>query len=177
MNGVRFPDGYRLETLTKTHSRKVFASGQSSVDDWLKTKALQQQVKRLSSTRVLLDANGTAAGYYTLATGQVDFEALPPEIAKGLPKRMLPVAVLAWLGVHSEYQGRGLGDRLLASALRDCFEAGKTFAFVAVILDCLNDAAKAFYSRFHFRPLEGHPYKLFLSAGQLETMMSKPTTP
>ena len=177
MNGIRFPNGYRLEALTKTHSRKSFVCGQSSVDDWLKSKALQQQDKHLSSTRVLLDANGTIAGYYTLATGQVDFEALPPEIAKGLPKRLLPVAILAWLGVHSEFQGKGLGDRLLASALRDCFEAGKTFAFVAVILDCITDSAKAFYSRFHFRPLEGHPYKLYLSAGQLEVMMVKPTTP
>lgn len=177
MIGVRLPDGYRVESLTKAHSRKSFSCGLPAVDDWLKTKALQQQDKHLSSTRVLLDQTGTVAGYYTLATGQVGFEALPPEIAKGLPKRLLPVAVLAWLGVCSEFRGRGLGDRLLASALRDCFEAGKTFAFVAVILDCLTDSAREFYSRFSFRPLAGHPYKLFLSAGQLELMMTKPTTP
>jgi hypothetical protein len=34
---------------------------------------------------------------------------------------------------------------LLAQALRECYEAGKTFAFIVVVLDCVSDAAKAFY--------------------------------
>src|SRR5205085_4713564 len=104
--------------------------------------------KHLSVTKVLLDESGSIAGYYTLATGQVDFTDLPAEVARQLPRRLLPVAVLAWLGVSRDRQGHGLGRLLLAQALRDCYEAGKTFAFIAVILDCLNDAAKAFYRRW-----------------------------
>ena len=84
------------------------------------------------------------------------------------------MAVLAWLGVHSSQQGKGLGGLLLAQALSDCWEAGKTFAFVAVILDCLNDAAKAFYERWDFQELPGHPYRLFVSAKQLDAMMKSP---
>jgi hypothetical protein len=60
---------------------------------------------------------------------------------------------------------------LLAQALRDCYEAGRTFAFVAMILDCISDAAKAFYRRWDFEELPGHPYRLFLSAKRLEAMM------
>jgi ribosomal protein S18 acetylase RimI-like enzyme len=86
---------------------------------------------------------------------------------------MLPVAVLAWLGVSAERQGQGLGQRLLAQALRDCYEAGKTFAFVAVILHCVNDPAKAFYRRFDFAELPGHPYRLYLSTKYLDAMMEK----
>jgi GNAT superfamily N-acetyltransferase len=82
----------------------------------------------------------------------------------------LPVAVLAWLGVDRARQGQGLGRLLLAQALRDCWEAGKTFAFVAVILDCVSDAAKAFYRHWDFRELPGHPSRLFLSAQLLEAM-------
>jgi len=84
---------------------------------------------------------------------------------------MLPVAVLAWLGVSSDRQGEGLGRLLLAQALRDCYEASQTFAFVAVILDCIDGNAKEFYCKFDFRELPGHPYRLFLSAAQLEAMM------
>ena len=58
---------------------------------------LQNQDKHLSTTRVLLDETGAIAGYYTLAIGQVDFGDLPADIAKKLPRRMLPVALLAWL--------------------------------------------------------------------------------
>jgi GNAT superfamily N-acetyltransferase len=171
MSAVRFPDGFRLERLRKEHRRREFRTGQEQVDDWLATKALQHQEKHLSVTRVLLDEGGAIAGYYTLASGQVDFSELPAEVIRRLPRRELPVAVLAWLGIHEAFQGRGLGRLLLAQALRDCYEAGQTFAFIAVILDCIDDAAKAFYQRFDFQELPGHPYRLFLSARQLEAMM------
>jgi GNAT superfamily N-acetyltransferase len=174
VSGVRFPEGFQLESLHRDHSRRTFRSGQEQVDDWLATKALQHQEKHLSVTRVLLDGAGLIAGYYTLATGQVDFSDLPPEIVRRLPRRQLPVAVLAWLGVRSESHGQGLGRLLLAQALRDCFEAGRTFAFVAVILDCIDDAAKAFYQHFDFQELPGHPYRLFLTTKQLQAMMREP---
>jgi GNAT superfamily N-acetyltransferase len=174
VSSVRLPAGFRLERLRREHPRRTFHTGEQQVDDWLSTKALQHQGKHLSVTKVLLDEAGAIAGYYTLATGQVDFGDLPAELAKGLPRRLLPVAVLAWLGVGRDRQGQGLGRLLLAQALRDCHEAGKTFAFIAVILDCINDEARAFYRKWDFQELPGHPYRLFLSANQLEAMMRTP---
>jgi GNAT superfamily N-acetyltransferase len=171
VSGVRFPDGFRLESLRRDHPRKPFRCGEAEVDDWLATKALQNQDKHLSATKVLLDPAGAITGYYTLATGQGEFGDLPAELTKRLPRRVLPVAVLAWLGVADEHKGWGLGRLLLAQALRDCYEAGKTFAFLAVILDCINDSAKAFYRRWDFEQLPGHPDRLFLSARKLEAMM------
>jgi GNAT superfamily N-acetyltransferase len=173
VSGVRFPEGFRLERLHRGHPRKEFRCGEDRVDDWLAAKALQNQEKHLSVTKVLLDEAGAIAGYDTLATGQVDFGDLPAEVTKRLPRRLLPVAVLAWLGVHAERRGQGLGKLLLAQALRDCYEAGKTFAFVAVILDCINDAAKSFYRHWDFEELPGHPYRLFISAKRLDAMMEE----
>jgi len=167
VKGVRFPEGYLLQPLERRHSRRAFRCGQTPVDEWLRAKALQHQKKNLSSTKVLLDRDETIAGFYTLATGQVDFSDLPHEVSRKLPKRALPVAVLAWLGIENSQQGQGLGKRLFAQALRDCYEAGQTFAFVAVVLDCLNDSAKSFYQHWDFAELPGHPYRLFLSTNQL----------
>jgi GNAT superfamily N-acetyltransferase len=144
------------------------------VDNWLATQAVQQQEKHLSVTKALTDEEGAIVGYYTLATGEIDFSDLPADLGRRLPRRLLPVAVLAWLGVDSSHQGKGLGGLLLAQALRDCWTAGKTFAFVAVILDCISSAAKTFYLRWGFRELPGHPYRLFVSARQLEAMMKMP---
>ena len=171
MSEVRFPEGFRLERLQRAHARKAFHCGQEKVDDWLASKALRQQNKNLSITKVLLNPEREIAGYYTLATGQVDFSDLPKEITKRLPRRALPVVVLAWLGVNTAYQRRGLGQRLLAQALQDCHEAGQIFPFIAVILDCLDDNAKAFYKKWGFEELPGYPYRLFLSASQLRRMM------
>jgi hypothetical protein len=47
-------------------------------------------------------------------------------------------------------------------------------AFMAVILDCVNDAVKALYQQWDFEPLPGHPYRLFLSANRLAAMMEGP---
>jgi len=174
MTGVVFPSGYTLEPLLRSHPRRAFDCGQSEVTEWLRTKACQHQEKRLSATKVLRDRNGEIAGFYTLATGQVDFSDLPPDIARKLPRRALPVAVLAWLGVGLAYQGQKLGDLLLARALRDCHEAGQTFAFVAVILDCVDDRAKGFYQRWDFAELPGNPFRLFLSSQTLAAMLTQP---
>lgn len=167
---VRFPDGFTLESLRKGHARAAFRSGQSQVDEWLSRLALQSQAKHLSATKVLVAPGGAIAGYYTLAAGQVDFGDLPHELSSRLPQRALPVAVLAWLGVSTAHRKQGLGERLLARALRDCLDASATFPFVAVILDCVDDTAKAFYRRWDFAELPGHPYRLFLSSTQLRAM-------
>jgi GNAT superfamily N-acetyltransferase len=171
VNDIVFPEGFRLEPLRKSHPRRRFHCGEDQVDNWLRTKALQHQKKHLSTTKVLIDQQETLAGFYTLATGQVDFRDLPSELARPLPRRALPVAVLAWLGVDESYQGERLGGLLLAQALRDCYEASQTFAFVAVILDCINNRAKTFYERWDFAELPGNPYRLFISAKTLSAMM------
>jgi GNAT superfamily N-acetyltransferase len=171
VSGVQCPPGFRLERLCRAHPRRRFRCGEEAVENWLATKALQHQEKHLSATNVLLDEKEAIVGYYTLATGQVDFSDLPVDVGRELPRRQLPVAVLAWLGVDSLHQGEGLGGLLLAQALRDCWEAGKIFAFVAVILDCVNDAAKTFYTKWDFHELPGHPYRLFVGARQLDAIM------
>ena len=168
---VQFPAGYALAQLTRSHPRERFDSGVSEVNEWLKTKARQAQKKHLSVTRVLLNEEKAIAGFYTLAIGQINLDSLPARFARGLPRTMLPIVTLAWLGVDSKQQGKGLGRRLLASALGDCFQTGQQVPFVAVVLDCLNERAKRFYQRFDFQELPGHPMKLFLPWTLLEKMM------
>jgi ribosomal protein S18 acetylase RimI-like enzyme len=175
VSDIRLPAGCQLVTLARHHPRKAFASGVPQVDDWLHTKALQQQEKHLSVSKVLLDATGVIVGYYTIAPGQVAYGDLPESLVKKLPKRSLPIAVIAWLGVDRSQRGQGLGTRLLALSLRDCYEAGQTFPFVAVIIDSLDDAAKRFFEKFDFQEVPGNPYRLYLSVARLEAMMARGT--
>jgi ribosomal protein S18 acetylase RimI-like enzyme len=143
-------------------------SGQNDVDEWPKKSALQSQKKHLTTTKVLLDESRRIAGYYTLAFSQVDFLDLPADLVKKLPRRQLPVGVLAWLGVDRSFQGREIGQRLLATSLVDCYEASHTFAFVAVILDCVDERAKRFYQQFDFREVPGYPMRLYMPFNSLE---------
>lgn len=168
--GVRFPDGWRLALLDRSHDRHTFDCGAHRVNDWLRTKAGQSQRKHLAATKVLLDDRSGIAGFYTLAYGQVRLNELPPELARALPGRLLPVAVLAWLGVDERHRGRGLGDRLLAQALLDCHEASLRIPFIAVVIECLNARAKTFFQRHDFLEFPGQPMRLLVPKTLLDAL-------
>ncbi len=168
---VVFPAGFRLERLVKSHPRGTFRCGETKVDQWLANQAWQQQQKHLSTTQVLLDANEAIAGYYTLAMGQIDFSDLPAAINKKLPQRLLPAAVLAWLGVSSAHQRQGLGQRLLGHALRSCYDVSATLPFVAIMLDCINEETIRFYASWNFQHSPGTTRRMFLEANELQRIL------
>lgn len=169
---VVFPDGLKTEPLGVEHkkARAAFDCGVDEVNNWLRAQAWQAQQKNLSSTTVLVDGSGVIAGFYTIAISTVDFSLLSEGLAKGLPKRLLPVMTFAWLGVDKKFQGQGLGERLLADALLRCQQAGELAGFIGVVVDCLSDGAKRLYQRFDFGEFPGHPMKLFLPKSLLDKL-------
>ncbi len=173
MNETMFPEGFRVERLSRTHPRQDFRCGAPTVDEWLATKALQNQSKRLSATYVLVDIRDQIAGYYTLAMSYIDFGDLPKDLTHRLPRRLLPTIVLAWFGIAASRQKQGLGKSLFSKALFDCWQVGQILPFVAVILDCLDDYAKLFYQQWNFRELPGHPSRLFFSAADLNALIEQ----
>jgi GNAT superfamily N-acetyltransferase len=171
---VVFPDGLTTEPLGAGHkkARAAFDCGVDEVNNWLRAQAWQSQQKNLSSTTVLVDEGGVIAGFYTVAIGLVDFSLLSDQLAKGLPKRHLPVMTFAWLGVDKNFQGQALGERLLAHALLRCQRAAELAGFIGVVVDCLNEGAKRLYQRFDFDQFPGHPMKLFLPKALLDKLAS-----
>jgi GNAT superfamily N-acetyltransferase len=167
---VRFPEGWRIEPLGKHHKREAFDCSEPQVNGWLRTKARQSQDKHLSATKVLVNDAGNIAAFYTLAYGQVHLDQLPRDIARKLPKQLLPVVILAWLGVDSRFRGRGLGDRMLAQALHNCLLSSQHIPFVAVIVDCIHAQSKAFFARYGFGEFPGQPLKLLVPRKLLEAL-------
>jgi hypothetical protein len=76
------------------------------------------------------------------------------------------------MAAYIDCQARLLGGRrLLAQALVDCHLASRAFPVVAVLLDSIDESAKAFYQRWDFRELPGYRQRLYLSWKQLDAMM------
>lgn len=171
MNQIEIPDGFLWEPLSKRSPRRLFGSGEPAVDAWLQTQALQNQQKHLTSTQVLMSSDGRIAGFFTLAMNFADLGDLPADISKNLPNRLVPVAVLAWLGVDLQFQGQRVGRALVAQAIRMSYGAGRTFPFVAFMIDCLNESVKAYYQRWNFREAPGRPLRLLLSANELAALV------
>ena len=169
------PNGFTLELLGRQHRRKKFSSGDARVDDWLIHKAIGAMEKNTSTTRVLVAADGTVAGYYTLANTALDVSLVPADLFGGrVPTKAPPTLTLAWMGVDRAFVGRGLGTQLFARALADGVQIYHLVRFVAVIVDALNDANADFYRKHGFEPIHGTVGRLYLPATTLMHIVGNP---
>jgi ribosomal protein S18 acetylase RimI-like enzyme len=102
------------------------------------------------------------AGYYTLSAASFARQQLPEAVAKRLPHYPVPAAILGRLAVDLRYQGRGLGELMLADAIKRVLRASETLAVHAIVVDAKNDRAKAFYERYGFVAFVDAPDRLSL---------------
>lgn len=90
-----------------------------------------------------------------LATRAVAYDSTPLQLVKGVPRYdAVPAVRLARLANHEDYQGRGLGERLLATAVRDVLAAAEHVGIVLMTVDAPDEAAATFYERYGFVRLE-----------------------
>jgi GNAT superfamily N-acetyltransferase len=156
-------NGWRIERLNDSHRRGEFRCGKAPLDEFLRALAGQYEKRGIGRTYVAVRANDPRVyGYYTLAAGAVPFVHLPAKIARKLPKHPVPVAHLGRLAVDQSAQGRGLGEELLADALRQCLELSETLGLYAVEVLAIDTAAKDFYMKYGFARLEDDELHLYM---------------
>jgi ribosomal protein S18 acetylase RimI-like enzyme len=153
---------FRYEPLSDRHDRTAFHCGEDALDRYFREQATQDIRRRVANCFVAVEAaTGRVAGYYTLSAASVPLVDLPPDESKRLPRYpALPAARIGRLAVDSGFQGLGLGAALLANAARRTLQAEA--AVFTLLVDAKNDQAVAFYQRYGFRALVGHPRTLFL---------------
>ena len=150
------------------HDRQEFECGVPVLDEYLRRFAEQHRRRGISSVYVLTDSAQPARilGYYTLSAAEVDAGRLTEVERKKLPRYPVPCFRLGRLACRSDQQGRGLGKVLLGCAVDRCLKARQQVAAYALVVDAKDDAAKAFYVHFGFKPLLDAPMALFLPLGR-----------
>lgn len=150
--------------LTADHRLDRFACGKLSLDEWLRTHALDNEDKA-SRTYVVTAQAGPAAGdvvaYYTLAYGSVLRQEVPKKIRQGLPNPV-PVMVLGRLAVDKDHGGRGIGQALLREAMQRTAEASQIAGLRALIVHAIDDDAVGFYAKYGFQRFPAGSRTLFL---------------
>ncbi len=130
--------------ITPDHDLLAFNSGEESLDEWLKKRALKNQSTGASRTFVLSDDAGKLAGYYCLSAGAIGQEIAPKKLRRNMPD-LLPILLLGRLAIDKNYYNRGFGSALLRDALiRSTSVANNTGVF-ALLVHALSDQAKQFY--------------------------------
>jgi GNAT superfamily N-acetyltransferase len=152
---------------------KAFDCGKPDMNKFLARFAAKNMGLGLSSTWVLPAEHQVEgvktpiAAYYTLASSTVSKVDILTDA--NLPNYPVPVVLLARLAVHKAYQGRRYGEKTLVSALRHSVElTTRGLPAIGLILDILDEDAKAFYDRFDlFNPFTNDPMRLFVSMNVL----------
>jgi GNAT superfamily N-acetyltransferase len=150
-----------IEPISRSHPRKRFDCGDEDVTRFLQEQALQDQVRDLSRTMVLVDERvepTRIVGYHTLLMTQVKQEEIPSDRPR--IKRAIPVILLGQLGVDREFQGRGYGELMLMDAQARTDEISRKTGVRAMMLDARNERVARWYERYDFIRLP-HQFRMF----------------
>jgi predicted N-acetyltransferase YhbS len=149
------------QTLTADHQLNTFNCGETSLDEWLKRRALLNQSNGASRTFVVVDESQLVMGYYALAAGAVHHQDATRSIRQNMPDP-IPVMVLARLAVDIRTQGMQLGAGLLRDAVDRSLAVAKNTGVRALLVHALHERAKQFYLYFGFQASPVHPLTLML---------------
>lgn len=156
-----------IQLLGAEHRREGFDCGDAALNDFLLRQAGQQQRRGFGKTYVALADDGVSViGFVTVSAGQVATSALSSQTK--LPRYPAPVLRIGRLAVDTRHQGNGVGQDLLAFALRLAVEFSQRVGLYAVVVDAKHDQAKAFYVKLGFIVCVDNPLSLYLPVATLE---------
>ena len=152
-----------IEPLGKHHDRAGFSCGQPDLDDWFRLRASQDEKRNVARVFVAVDAELGVVGFYSLSSLSLSLQDLPEEVARKLPRYdAIPAALIGRLARDERVRGQGVGELLLADAIRRILGAGRSVAVFAIVVDAKDERAVAFYKGFGFRAFPLRPQRLFL---------------
>jgi ribosomal protein S18 acetylase RimI-like enzyme len=152
-----------IEPLGKQHDRTEFSCGQPELDDWFRQRASQDDRRNVARVFVAIDDDLGVVGFYSLSSFTLALENLPDQIARKLPRYdAIPAALIGRLARDERARGRGVGELLMADAVRRILSASRSMAVFAIVVDAKDDRASSFYESFGFRAFPTMPNRLFL---------------
>ena len=162
-----------IEPLGK-HDRAAFSCGVASLDDWFRLRAGQDEKRNVARVFVATDDQGGIVGFYSLSSFTLTIADLPPDYAKRLPRYdAIPAALIGRLARDEKVRGKGIGELLLADAIRRVIGAARSLAVFAIVVEATDEKAAAFYRDFGFVPFPSRPLRLFMPASEAAEAVSR----
>ena len=154
------------EPLLESHSLSAFDSGVESLDNWLKRRALKNQMAGASRTYVVCQER-RVVGYYALASSAIKMEDATGRFRRNMPDPV-PVVVLARLAVDSALHGKGVGRALVRDASMRIAQAAGTIGIRGVVVHAISEEARLFYEKVGFEPSHFDPMLLMITLADLK---------
>lgn len=149
------------QPLTDAHVLDDFFCGETCLDEWLKRRALTNQLRGASRTFVVASPDGCVYGYYAMAAGAVSHRTATNSVRRNMPDPV-PVMVIGRLAVDHRCHGAGVGAGLLQDAFQRAINIAQHTGVRALLVHALNNRAKKFYEYYGFQESPQHPMTLML---------------
>jgi GNAT superfamily N-acetyltransferase len=159
----------RPEPLAEHHDLTNFASGEVTLDDWLRRRARANQLSGASRTYVVSEDN-RVVGYYALASGAVTSEVVPGRFRRNMPDP-IPVVILGRLAVDRAWQRRNLGRGLFRDAAERVVQAADTIGIRGILVHAISEQARNFYLALGFSECPGQPMMLVVTLADLRAAL------
>ncbi|MGD9172195.1 MAG: GNAT family N-acetyltransferase [Candidatus Thiodiazotropha sp.] len=157
--------------LTSEHILGGFNCGNSTLDEWLKRRALKNQDTGACRTFVVCEDNTTVIGYYALATGSIERVAATGNFSRGMPQP-IPVIVLGRLAIDLNHQGKHLGAALLKDAMLRTLSIASNVGVRGLLVHAISEEAMRFYLQYGFQESPIEPMTLLLSVKNIGRHLS-----
>ncbi|WP_340677039.1 GNAT family N-acetyltransferase [Paraglaciecola sp.] len=155
------------QPLTTAHRLDDFTCGEASLDEWLKRRAMANQLSGASRTFVVTAEDTCVYGYYAMAAGAVSAQIATGNVRRNMPDP-IPVLVLARLAVEHRAQGIQLGGALLRDAVNRALNVSQNTGVRAILVHALHERAKLFYQHYGFQTSPLDPLILMLRLGSVK---------
>jgi GNAT superfamily N-acetyltransferase len=120
--------------------------------------AVPAKMRNIARIFVATDDDLGVIGFYSLSSFTLAIGDLPEEVGSKLPRYdAIPAAPIGRLARDIRARGRGIGELLLADAVRRILGASQSVAVFAIVVEAKDAAASVFYQGFGFRPFPLRP--------------------
>jgi GNAT superfamily N-acetyltransferase len=150
-----------------------FDSGELSLNEWLRKRALKNHLSGASRCFVLCSEN-TVIGYYSLSAGAISHAATPKSMRRNMSDP-LPVLLLGRLAVDKRYHNKGFGQALLRDAMIRAVNVSGNAGVFAILIHALNDQAKQFYLSRGFVESPLQPMTLMMTIETVRSILAEPS--
>jgi GNAT superfamily N-acetyltransferase len=157
------------ERITIEHDTAAFDSGEATLDEWLRKRALKNSSSGGSRCFVIRERK-TVIGYYSLSSSAVAHEVAPKVMRRNMPDP-LPAMLLGRLAVHRRYHNQGLGSALLRDAMLRTLSISQETGVALMFVHALHDQAKQFYLSRGFVQSPLQPMTLMMTVATVQAIV------
>ena len=138
----------RPEKLNSSHQLDQFDCGNVQLNDWLKHRALKNELQGASRTYVVT-VEKVVIAYYCLANGAIAQTISTGKVKRNMPDP-IPVMIIGRLAVDLNWQGKRIGKALLRDAILRTLQASEIAGIRAILVEAISEEAKRFYEKCGF---------------------------